>query len=70
MLGAGHTANALPAWLAELARDLAIPGLHSYGLSSAMIAELAERALHASSTRSNPVELTASELGEAIRMAR
>jgi alcohol dehydrogenase class IV len=63
------SAEALPAWLAALARELAIPGLATYGLQRSAIAENAERALEASSTRSNPVTLTAHNLATAIEQA-
>jgi alcohol dehydrogenase class IV len=58
--------NALPDLLAALAQELGIPGLASYGLKPAGVPGLALLASQSSSTRSNPVELTLTELEQAI----
>jgi alcohol dehydrogenase class IV len=55
-------------WLRELAAELHIPGLATYGVGAAFIAELADKASRASSMKANPVALT-SEPGTRCRHA-
>jgi alcohol dehydrogenase class IV len=57
------------AWLAELRRALAIPGLSAYGMTSADAPELAAKARSASSMKGNPLPLTEDELTEIARRA-
>ena len=56
-------------WTAALCVDLAIPRLSSFGLTEASLPVIVERADAASSTRSNPVKLTAEQLAEIVRRA-
>ncbi|MCX6026887.1 MAG: iron-containing alcohol dehydrogenase, partial [Chloroflexi bacterium] len=63
------TASEGVAWLTELSQALHIPALGSYGLASADIPLIVERAMAASSTRANPIALEARELAEAIEAA-
>jgi len=53
-----------PAWVAQLVRDLAIPGLSHWGVNAADLAALVPRARAASSMRGNPIELSDVELRE------
>ncbi len=55
------------AWLAELVRDLGVPGLAHHGVGDADVAPLVERARRASSMRGNPVELSESEVADIVR---
>jgi alcohol dehydrogenase class IV len=57
------------AWLRKLCKQLAIPPLHSYGLHSEQIPQLAEQALRASSMKANPIKLTMEESMEIARLA-
>jgi alcohol dehydrogenase class IV len=66
LLGARRDAGALPDMLRDLTAALRIPGLAAYGVTPADIPGLAERAMQASSTRSNPVALEPGELSDAI----
>ena len=52
------------AWLESLCHDLRIPTLRHYGLREDRIPELVAKTLRASSTKGNPIELTAIELTE------
>jgi alcohol dehydrogenase class IV len=54
------------AWVRDLSRDLGIPRLASFGVASADISALIERAKAASSMRANPVKLSDEELAEII----
>jgi alcohol dehydrogenase class IV len=56
-------------WVENLARDLAIPGLGSYGLRAGDFAELIAKAKNASSMRANPVALSDAELTEILQTA-
>lgn len=53
-------------WVADLTSEIGIPPLSTYGLEQAMVPEVIERALVASSTRTNPVRLTSEELAEIV----
>lgn len=57
------------AWIKELARDLAIPGLGAYGVTSSDLEEIAGKASQASSMKGNPVELTTRELAGILMAA-
>ncbi len=56
-------------WLADLAGDLQIPGLASYGLSDADTVEVVAATQRASSMRGNPIELTDDEVAEILTRA-
>ncbi len=56
-------------FLAALSHTLALPGLASLGLTEALIPDVCERALQASSMKANPVALTADELAAILRSA-
>ncbi|MBN2371310.1 MAG: iron-containing alcohol dehydrogenase [Vicinamibacteria bacterium] len=53
-------------WVRDLTRELGVPRLASFGVSSADIPALVERAKAASSMRANPVRLTDEELAEIL----
>ncbi len=57
------------AWVRELVRDLRIPSLSAYGLGQAHVADVVAKATQASSTKANPVVLTAAELSETLLQA-
>lgn len=56
-------------WLRELSAALRIPPLRSHGIRPPHVPELAEKALAASSTKANPVDLATDEVEEIIVMA-
>lgn len=56
-------------WLRELSVALRIPPLRSHGIRPPHVPELAEKALAASSTKANPVDLATDEVEEIIVMA-
>jgi alcohol dehydrogenase class IV len=56
-------------WVAELTKELNIPGLASYGLREEHFAELIVKAKNASSMRANPVVLNDEELAEILHCA-
>jgi alcohol dehydrogenase class IV len=56
-------------WLRALVADLKIPGLSTYGVGPATIAELVQKAVRASSMKANPVELTQDELAAVVEEA-
>jgi len=56
-------------WLRELSASLRIPSLRSHGIRPPHVPELAEKALAASSTKANPVDLATDEVEEIIVMA-
>lgn len=56
-------------WVAELTKELTIPGLSSYGLREEHFAELIVKAKNASSMRANPVALKDEELAEILHRA-
>ena len=57
------------AWVGKLCKEMAIPPLHTYGLHSEQIPQLAEQALKASSMKANPIPLTKEESTEIARLA-
>jgi alcohol dehydrogenase class IV len=57
------------AFLDDLARELAVPGLASYGMTGADIATVVAKAAVASSMKGNPIALTTDELSEILRQA-
>ncbi len=56
-------------WLRELAIDLQIPGLSTYGITEKDFPAIIDKAKHASSMKTNPVDLTDNELAEILRTA-
>ena len=56
-------------WIQALCHDLQIPPLHTYGLTTADIPSVVEKAAQASSMNANPIPLTLSELTEILRRA-
>jgi alcohol dehydrogenase class IV len=65
----GSTAEDGIDWLAGLCHDLQVPPLSSMGVAEKDFPVLVENAQRASSTKSNPVELTADELTRILRAA-
>ncbi|WP_441288530.1 iron-containing alcohol dehydrogenase [Sorangium sp. KYC3313] len=59
---AGASAEEGIAWVRELCRDLAIPGLRRYGMAEADLPALVAKARAASSMKANPLPLTDEEL--------
>lgn len=57
------------AWTTELIRNLAIPGLGSYGCTREHFPLLVDNAGKASSMKANPIQLTAPELTEILERA-
>ena len=57
------------AFVDELARELQIPPLSSYGMTSDQIPNLVARAAVASSTKGNPIVLTTAELTQVLERA-
>jgi alcohol dehydrogenase class IV len=57
------------AFIQQLARELGVPGLASYGMTAGDIPELAAQAARASSMKGNPIELTSDELEQILRQA-
>jgi alcohol dehydrogenase class IV len=53
-------------WVSELCRELKVAPLESYGIGESHIPVLVEKASRASSTKGNPIVLTAGELGEIL----
>jgi len=49
-------------WVRELVSDLRIPPLATYGIAASHFSEIAQKAIHASSMKANPIELTSAEL--------
>jgi alcohol dehydrogenase class IV len=58
------------AWLQDLTRALAIPGLASYGLDATGAAAVVAAAQQASSMRGNPIGLSDAEVGEIVARSR
>jgi alcohol dehydrogenase class IV len=56
-------------YVAELCRQLSVPSLRTYGLKSEQIPEVVAKVAKASSTKSNPIQLTAEELTEIAERA-
>jgi alcohol dehydrogenase class IV len=50
-------------------RDLRIPGLSAYGISSRDTDELVAKAAQASSMKANPIQLTPAELASVLEAA-
>ena len=63
---AGARADDAVAWLADLTAALGVPGLGALGLDPADVPGVVADALAASSTRGNPVALTAAELTDVV----
>lgn len=61
-------ADALP-WLKDLSADLGIPPLKAYGLTAADLPRVVEKSAQASSTKANPIVLTAEELSLILTQA-
>ena len=57
------------AWADALCREMAIPGLSTYGLTRADIPLLVEKGKVASSMKANPIQLTEAELTEILELA-
>ena len=57
------------AWVADLCRELEVPPLRAYGIGAADVPELCRLATEASSTKGNPVPLSASEMAEILSRA-
>lgn len=57
------------AWTAETARELSIPTLSHYGVTTSHFEELASKASAASSMKANPILLTTTEIMEILRRA-
>ena len=55
--------------LRRLVRELAIPSLGAYGIRPQDVPDLTANASHASSTKANPIALTAPELSEILSRA-
>ncbi len=53
-------------WVSELCQELGIPSLRSYGIDRTDVPALVEKASKASSTKGNPLPLTADELSEIL----
>ena len=56
-------------WLQELGNALHVPALAGYGMTSADVPVIVEKTMVASSTKANPVALTADELGGVLEQA-
>jgi alcohol dehydrogenase class IV len=66
---AGARAEDGAVWLRALVHDLEIPKLAAYGVKTADIGRVTEKARKASSMRGNPIELTDDELEEVLSSA-
>ena len=56
-------------WVSDLVRDLNIPALSVYGLTSDRFSEAVDKTMKASSTKGNPIVLTEGELREILARA-
>jgi alcohol dehydrogenase class IV len=65
----GASAGDGVAWVRDLVRDLAIPGLGAHGVRAGDAPSLSEQAARASSMKANPVPLTADERVEIVTLA-
>jgi alcohol dehydrogenase class IV len=65
----GAEAEEGPAWVRELAAELGISPLSTYGLESGDIPQLVEKSARASSMQGNPIQLTAGEMEEIMERA-
>ncbi len=66
---ADATAQDAVEWVRHLVRDLRIPRLREYGITSEHVADLVEKSTHASSMKANPIMLTRDELADTLRHA-
>jgi alcohol dehydrogenase class IV len=66
---ADETIDAGVRWVADLCRDLLVPFLKEYGVRRDDVAGLVEATERASSTRGNPIVLTADEMAGALEAA-
>ena len=53
-------------WMHDLVKDLGVPGLGRYGISTADFPSIIAKALRSSSMRGNPIQLTEQELTEIL----
>ena len=68
----GHSRATAPdgvAWVQHLCASLRIPRLSAYGVIAPDIPALVQKAMAASSSKGNPIVLTAEEMGEIVREA-
>jgi alcohol dehydrogenase class IV len=56
-------------WVSDLVRDLNIPMLSVYGMTSARFSEAVDKTMKASSTKGNPIVLTEVEFREIMQKA-
>ena len=56
-------------WVSDLVRDLNIPNLSVYGMTSEHFSDAVEKTMKASSTKGNPIVLTEGELREILEIA-
>jgi alcohol dehydrogenase class IV len=56
-------------WVHELAADLQVPGLGSFGITAAHFPAIIEKAQRSSSMRGNPIQLTVEELKDILYLA-
>ena len=63
------TAHDGVAWVRALCADLGVPALAAYGVTAQDIPAIIEKSLVASSTKANPIVLTAEEMGEIVQAA-
>jgi alcohol dehydrogenase class IV len=63
------TAGAGIDWVRALVRDLKIPRLGTYGISTSSVPGIVEKAAQSSSLKANPIALTERELADAVREA-
>ena len=66
---AGTTCEEGIAWVRHLCDSIGIQSLKSFGILPTDLPGTCEKAMSASSMKSNPIQLTANELGEALRLA-
>ena len=57
------------AWVQELCTALRIPPLSAYGVSAGDFPAIVGKAIKASSTKANPIQLTSDEMGEILQKA-
>ncbi|MDK2980042.1 MAG: hypothetical protein PWQ55_389 [Chloroflexota bacterium] len=56
-------------WMADLCRQLDIPGLGAFGIQEADFPAILEKSQHSSSMKGNPLTLTEAELTEILRLS-
>jgi alcohol dehydrogenase class IV len=66
---ANSTADQGVVWVKELVSALHVPGLRSYGITSASTSALVDQSSKASSMKANPIALTREEMTEALERA-